>query len=384
MGASFLRAAWLIPNKMARWQRIAASHIKRQVPQFKDVVWIFSSGTQSVNRVKCIGLSHEAIFESAKAVNAHLQSTTKDIWSVEIPTYHVGGFSIFARAHLSGAKVVQGGKWDAVKFTKRVKDKKITLSSLVPTQVFDLVASQASAPKHLRAVVVGGGALDSHLYARARALGWPLLPSYGLTECGSQVATAPLESLIIKEFPGLTVLPHVRVDFRHQRIFLQCLSACRWIATAGEDGSFTLEDPLRDGWLATEDLGEWKGVVISGQPLQVRILGRQDDVVKIFGVLVAVPQVESDLREFCRKRNLDIEDDLVLVAAGAQREGSRIYAVTTNKEGLGPLEAVIKSYNVSVNGPYRIHQARWLSEIPRTALGKVKKSELRSTLTSPG
>ncbi len=381
MGASFLRAAWLIPNKMARWQRIAAAHIKRQVPRVKDVVWIFSSGTQSVNRVKCIGLSHEAIFESAKAVNAHLQSTAKDIWSVEIPTYHVGGFSIFARAHLSGAKVVQGGKWDAVKFGKRVKDKKITLTSLVPTQVFDLVAAKVLAPKNLRAVVVGGGALDSHLYAQARALGWPLLPSYGLTECGSQVATAPLESLIIKEFPGLTVLPHVRVDFRHQRIFLQCLSACRWIATAGEDGEFTLEDPLRDGWFATEDLGEWKGVPIAGQPLQVRILGRQDDVVKIFGVLVSVPQVESDLREFCRKRNLTMNAEFTLVAAGSEREGSRIIAVTTSKQALGSIEAIIKSYNASVNGPYRIHQTRWLSQIPRTALGKVKKAELWSSLS---
>ena len=35
----------------------------------------------------------------------------------------------------------------------------------------------------------------TELYREARALGWPCLPSYGLTETASQVATAPLESL---------------------------------------------------------------------------------------------------------------------------------------------------------------------------------------------
>ena len=42
--------------------------------------------------------------------------------------------------------------------------------------------------------MTGGGALDPSLYKQARDLGWPLLPSYGLTECGSQVATASLSS----------------------------------------------------------------------------------------------------------------------------------------------------------------------------------------------
>lgn len=380
MGASFLKQSWLIPPKMQGWQRAALRVLRAKVPNVADVIWVFSSGTQSVDSVKCIALPVEAVWESARAVNRHLDATRKDVWSVEIPPYHVGGYSIFARARLSGSKVVRAGSWDPARFAARIKDKKITLTSLVPTQVFDLVSERLKAPRPLRAAVVGGGALDSHLYDRARELGWPLLPSYGLTECASQVATASLDSLYATGFPGLTVLPHVRVDFRQQRVFLQCLSICRWVATSCADGRFTLEDPLRDGWFATEDLGEWKGVPISGRPQQIRILGRQDDVVKVFGVLVSLPQVESDLRRFLESRGAP-SADFTLMGAPGGREGASIVAVAKGSSA-DVLLSHLPRYNASVTGPFRIASVKRVASIPRTALGKVKKAELREALAT--
>lgn len=375
MGASFLKAGWLIPNQLQRWQRAAVAQLKRQAPRAKDVIWVLSSGTQSVGRVKAIGLSFEAVLESAKAVNVHLQPSPKDIWSVEIPAYHVGGFSILARAKLSKSKVVRGGEWNAARSVKKWKERKVTLTSLVPTQVFDLVSEGLAAPKNMRAIVVGGGALDSAVYLKARALGWPLLPSYGLTECASQVATASLESLDKNEFPGLTVLTHTRVDFRQQRVLVQSLAACRWVATATEDGQFTLEDPLREGWFQTEDLGEWKGVPIAGRPQQIRILGRLDEVVKVYGVLVPLPQVESDLRRFCS----GVEVDWTVVALAGGREGARIVVVVEDLSDRQALDLAVRKYNASVTGPFRIHEIKTAS-IPRTSLGKVKRAELVGVL----
>jgi O-succinylbenzoic acid--CoA ligase len=303
---------------MQRWQRTAAAALKRAAPKASDVVWIFSSGTQSVGRVKAIGLSFEAIWESARAVNAHLQATSKDIWSIDIPAYHVGGFSILARARLCNAKVVRGGIWEPERSVRKLKSRKVTLTSFVPTQVFDLVEKKLAAPKYLRAVVVGGGALDSSLYSRARELGWPLLPSYGLTECASHV---------------------------------------------------------RDGWFITEDLGEWKGIPIAGRPPQIRILGRQDEVVKVYGVLVSLPQVESDLRRFCG----GVGGSWTVVALGGGREGARVIVVSEDLRDTSALELAVRKYNASVTGPHRIHEVKAAS-IPRTSLGKVKRAELIGAL----
>lgn len=354
--------------------------LRRQVPKEKDVLWIFSSGTQSVNQVKCIGLTFEALFESARVVNSFLEVTRKDRWSIEIPTYHIGGFAILARAHLSGSKVYRSTKWEPAGFLKRLKDNKISLTSLVPTQVYDLVALGRPAPAGLRAVVVGGGGLDPNVYKKARALKWPLLPSYGLTECASQVATAALNTLEKTEFPALTVLPHAQVSFEQQRILIRCQSLCQWVTTTRTDGVFTLEDPLRRGWFQTEDVGEWAGPQVPGRPATLRVLGRRDDVVKIYGVLVSVPQVESDLRRLAEQKGFPWSEAVTVIARTEGREGTRLHLVSEKKDWLSRLEELRRIYNGSVNGPFRVHNIFSVPEIPRTALGKIKRAELLARL----
>lgn len=368
-------ATILAPPQLADWQLKALKKLRAYLPEDPDTVWLFSSGTQSVDRVKCVGLSWSAVLASAAAVNKHLEATKKDVWSVEIPTYHIGGFAILERASMLGCRVVRAMVWDAREFAARAAREKITLTSLVPTQIFDIISEQVRAPGCLRAVVVGGGALPEHLYGQARALGWPILPSYGLTECASQVATASLDSLKKKEFPGLTLLPHVNVDIRDGRVWIRSPALCKWVATCGVDGSATLEDPLRGGWLPTEDLAEWAG---GEGRAELRILGRRDEIVKVLGVLVSLPQVSNDLNQICREMGVDAS--FVLISVDRGREGSHVLAVTDSNASMGDLQKAVDRYNSGVSGPFRIQQICWTERIPRSALGKVKKAELRASL----
>jgi O-succinylbenzoic acid--CoA ligase len=82
----------------------------------------------------------------------------------------------------------------------------VTLASLVPAQVSDIVRDHIRRRCHY-APLWSAGAVRGALQW-ARALGWPLLPSYGMTECCSQVATAKLESR------DLVLLDHIeaRID----------------------------------------------------------------------------------------------------------------------------------------------------------------------------
>ena len=75
----------------------------------------------------------------------------------------------------------------------RLADRGVTHTSLVPTQVHDLVKADLRAPETLKAIVVGGGHLDAATGRLARTLGWPVLASYGMTEAASQIATQTLE-----------------------------------------------------------------------------------------------------------------------------------------------------------------------------------------------
>jgi O-succinylbenzoic acid--CoA ligase len=211
-------------------------------------------------------------------VNRFLHVTAEDIWVCALPTFHVGGMGIFARAYLSHSAVIPfEAKWSPTKFTELLAGNEATLTSLVPTQVHDLVMAQLAAPQSLRAVVVGGGALDSSLKNQARNLGWPVLASYGLTEAGSQVATEDRDG-------NLSLL-----DI--------------WNARTEENGLLSLQGPALakgmyqngsllplalNGWFTTTDR-----VVVTNRHLHWQ--GRIDRTLKVIGELVDLTAIETHL-----------------------------------------------------------------------------------------
>ena len=183
----------------------------------KNHFWVASSGSsaEKMSSVKLVALSHAAILASAEAVNKHLQATAQDRWAQCLPEFHVGGIGVEARASLTGAKVYSGlrpgdqGKWDPRYCHQILSENKITLTAMVPAQIFDLVQLNLEAPPSLRAVVIGGASLAQDLYKKAISLGWVLLPSFGMTECCSQIATAELESWKKKK-RDMKILGHVK------------------------------------------------------------------------------------------------------------------------------------------------------------------------------
>lgn len=273
---------WLNPRLSSSWyERILAA----EFPELPNHVWLTTSGTGG--GFKIIALSRGALEASAAAVNAHLAATADDRWINPLPIFHVGGLGIVIRAMLAGASWERFDSWDAGTFVQRVAEGKATLASLVPTQVHDIVRAALLAPPSLRAVIVGGGALEETLHGRATQLGWPLLPSYGLTEAASQVATAPRD---VAGSSWLTLLAHIeaRVDAENVLSLRGASLLSGWMLF-DEIGSAHWEDPKVAGWLRTKDRCELHGGML-------RMLGRADDLIKIRGELVDVGALERALQ----------------------------------------------------------------------------------------
>jgi len=300
-------------------------------------VWLATSGT--TGSLKLTALSKRAMLASAAAVNRHLQSTASDVWLCVLPTFHVGGLGIYARAFLSGARVVTEG-WDGV-----------TLASLVPAQVSDLVRARTPAPPSLRAVVIGGGALSSSLYEEARALGWPLLPSYGMTECCSQVATATLPPLALRPSP-LVLLDHLEARIEEDgRLALRGEALFTGYAT-GEG----FVDPKIDGWFVTEDLASLDGRVL-------RVEGRRGDFVKIGGESVDLSRLDRILSE--------LGADAAVVAIPDERLGHVIALAMASGD-----ESLVEAFNARVFPFERARRVIRVPEIPRTPLGKIMRNRI--------
>lgn len=333
---------------------VATAFTAAGVPPLRSHIWLASSGTSG--STKLVALSRAALEASAARVNACLGAGPSDVWINPLPCHHVGGLAIHLRAALSASKVVSLPVWSPADFLRQAETDTPTLSALVPTQLHDMVGTGVRCPASLRAVVVGGGALDDLLHLRALELGWPVLRSYGMTEASSQVATEAGPGC--SDSGWLPLLDHweAQID-THGVLELRGPSLLSGWMIFERDGSARWEDPKRDGWFRTSDRVELRG-------RELRVLGRVDDLVKIRGELVDVAALENALQARVASGKIAVR------CHPDERNGANLTVVAGNAAAGREASAVIDE----VFPPYARPSQVVCGTIETTALGKTVRS----------
>ena len=291
----------------------------------------------SSGALKLVALSKEAILASAAAVNERLEVTSADIWCRVLPIFHVGGLGIHARAHLAGARVISMS-WDPRAFA--LTD--ATLLSLVPTQIHDILGASVKPPARLRAVLIGGGALDAELQTRALAAGWPVLASYGMSECAS---TVTVEDVLLSHL-------NARVEGDGRLAFRGLSLLTGYIDESG------LVDPKVDGWFVSEDVGEV-------DERRVRVRGRRGEFIKIGGESVDLARLDRILD------GVRGGVDAALLPVADDRLGNVIHLAVA-----GSADDIVEKFNARVLPFERIREIHHVNSIPRSSLGKLLRSQL--------
>jgi len=70
----------------------------------KTALMLFTSGSSGTP--KCVPISFNNLFSSAKSADEFINHNTNDVWLASLPFYHIGGFSIITRTVLSGCCMV--------------------------------------------------------------------------------------------------------------------------------------------------------------------------------------------------------------------------------------------------------------------------------------
>jgi O-succinylbenzoic acid--CoA ligase len=351
----------LLNPRLPAADRAALEMLHAAMPAFPAHVWIATSG--STGGWKLVALSKAALLVSAAAVNRHLRVAGGEAWCCVLPTFHVGGLGIYARASISGGRVV-GAEWEARGFAELCEREEVAFSSLVPAQVVDLVCAGLRAPESLRAIVVGGGVMPDELYRDARRLGWPVLPSYGMTECCSQIATADHSG------PELLLLDHVEAR-REDDGRLTFASPALLTGYGLLESKPRFEDPKTNGWFLSDDRGLLEGRVL-------RVEGRASEVIKVGGELVDLRRLDALLGEVL---TAFAGVDGAIVAGPDPRLGNIIYVALT--EGR-VAEAVGTAFAERVLPFERARKVFVVKEIPRSALGKLLRRKLAEQLSENG
>ncbi|MGH8874448.1 MAG: class I adenylate-forming enzyme family protein [Acidimicrobiia bacterium] len=313
----------------------------------------FTSGSSGAP--KGVRLTWTNLEASAAASAAHLGHAPGDVWLAVLPLHHLGGFSILVRSARQATTVLLEPSFDPDRVGALLEQGGATLASLVATMLGRMLDARPGPYRGVRAVLVGGGPVSPVLLHRAVLAGLPALPTYGLTETASQVATARLES---GPASSRRVLPLPGVELRIDRLGMILVRGP--MVSPGY-----LDEPDRPpgAWLETGDLGELDG---EGG---LRVLGRADQVVITGGENVHLAEVEQALAA-CRGVRA-----VTVVGVPDARWGEILAAVYVGEVTPAELERHARDRLAGYKVPKRWAQVETL---PGSALGKVDRLRVKA------
>lgn len=344
---------------------------------------LYTSGT--TDRPKGVVSTHGAIRAQVDALIDAWGWTPDDRILHVLPLHHVHGIiNALSCALGAGASCAFAHPFDADGVWDRLAEGDITLFMAVPTiyrrliQAWEAASSDrrrrwSGGAASLRLMVSGSAALPVPVLERWQEMtGQVLLERYGMTEIGMGLSN-PLHG---ERRPGTVGVPLPGVAAR-------LVDEQGTPLDEGKPGQIEIRGPqlfreywqrpdatraaFHDGWFRTGD----EAVVEDGY---FRILGRQSvDIIKSGGYKISALEIEAVLREHERIA------ECAVVGLPDPEWGERVAAavVTAGDEAL-ELET-LRAWAKERLAPYKIPRALIVTaDLPRNAMGKVVKPEIRT------
>ena len=334
---------------------------------------LYTSGT--TGRSKGAMLSHSNLASNALTLHTFWRWRQDDVLLHALPIFHVHGlFVAIHGALLSGSKMIWLPRFDPKEVVRHLPASTVFMG--VPTmyvRLLDEPAFDNTAAAGMRLFISGSAPLLAETFRQFESrTGQRILERYGMSET-VMLTSNPYEGHRAAGTVGLP-LPDVAV-----RVVDDAGKPCACDEVGGVEvrgpnvfgGYWRMPDKTReeftaDGWFKTGDVGRFDA---QGY---LTIVGRSKDLIISGGYNVYPKEVESYLDDMpgvaesavigAPDRDFGEAVTAVVVAqAGAQLDGASMIAT---------LKSLIASYKV----PKRIHI---VNELPRNAMGKVQKNELR-------
>ncbi|QDV70027.1 Long-chain-fatty-acid--CoA ligase [Rosistilla carotiformis] len=312
-----------------------------------------------------------AVAEARNYIDA-MQIGANEQFFCTVPMSHGYGFgTCLAVPLLSGASVVSTRVFNPRLALRALSDHAITTFSAVPAMLDLLLAAAPAGYSHLPKRVFSAGAplserTSSHFMKRTGKVARPL---YGTTETGGISLVGELDSPCLESCVGLPMRgmrAEIRrdpeapeIDERFGRVYIHSDAAMvGYLTKTGVDTS-----ALDDGWFNTGDIG------YLDEQGSIHLVGRESDVINVFGMKVIPSEVEKVISEFP-----GISD--VKVYAGKHRSGSEIVKAAVAGVDAEDVESLKKHCETQL-APYKVPgRIICLESLPRTGLGKIIKAEL--------
>jgi malonyl-CoA/methylmalonyl-CoA synthetase len=342
---------------------------------------VYTSGT--TGRPKGAEITHGNLQSNLDALQTAWGWQADDILLHVLPIFHVHGLFVALHGALhAGATTLLMREFDAHRTLQTLVERRCTVFMAVPTihnRLLDVPDAKSFDLSHVRLITSGSDRLPDEVFTGfQQTFGHTLLERYGMTETGMNCSNPlhgerrigsvgmPLPGVEVRIVNSETgeILPNGEigdVQLRGPNIFKGY-----WRQPEKTSASFSA-----DGWFKTGDLG------LREKDGYITLCGRSKDLIISGGLNIYPPEVERVLAEH------PAVNACAVIGCLDKEWGEKVTAVVVlNKDESVSGEELIRFCRERL-APYKSPKAIVFRDgLPRNAMGKVQKADLRKEVCS--
>ncbi|HSG44773.1 MAG TPA: AMP-binding protein [Anaerolineales bacterium] len=378
---------YLDPSKPEGFQNLLTSEHVVSIPSFSTTddddtaVIIYTSGT--TGRPKGAEITHGNLTSNMEALHKTWGWQTDDVLLHVLPIFHVHGlFVAMHGAFYAGAVTKMMRAFDPQRTLELLSSGECSVFMAVPTihkRLLDVPNANQFDLSKVRLITSGSDRLPDEVFSGyQKTFGYTLLERYGMTETGMNCSN-PLNGERRIGSVGHP-LPGVELRIVH--------SETGEILPDGEIGDVQLRGPnvfkrywkqpdktaesfSADGWFKTGDLG------FRENDGYITLCGRSKDLIISGGLNIYPPEVERVLVDH------PAVDVCAVIGCPDAEWGEVVTAVVVLEEGESVSESELIEFCREKLAPYKSPKAiAFADSLPRNAMGKVQKAQLRKEVCS--
>ncbi|MFQ5810382.1 MAG: long-chain fatty acid--CoA ligase [Armatimonadota bacterium] len=343
---------------------------------------VYTSGTTGVP--KGAMLSHHNLISNADACAEMIQVSDQDHFLCVLPLFHSFGATVcMILPLLIGATTTLMPRFAAMEVLRTIASEGITVFAGVPSMYAVLLGVRSKEQcdlSHMRMCVSGGAPMPVEvLEGFTKRYEVTMLEGYGPTEASPVVSVNPYDGVrkvgsVGLPLPGVSLkivdddggaLPTGEVG----EILVHGDNVMQGYYQRPEDTAET----VRDGWLHTGDMGRLD------EDGYLYIMGRKKDLIIVGGMNVYPREVEAVLHG-----HPAVAEAAVVGASGSLR-GEEVVAFVVLREGCTASAEELIELCGGALAKYKVpKRVVMVDELPRSGMGKVLKSQLRTMATADG
>lgn len=359
-------------------------------------ILMYTAGT--TGRPKGVALKHSGfvtyVLNNVEPANPEIAERNL----LTVPLYHVAGMQAMLAGIYGGRTLVMMRQFDVKEWMTAVQEQKATRAMLVPTMLKRIVDDSEFDDYDLSSLqIITYGAAPMPLPVIKKAIerlpGARFINAFGQTETASTITILGPEDHVLtgseeeieKKLKRLTASIGKPLDDVEVKIVDEdeqplgpnqvgeiLVKGPRVMSGYWKDEQKTAQVITGDGWLRTSDRG------YQDEEGYIFLAGRSDDIIIRGGENIAPAEVESVLQS-----HPDI-DEAVIIGVPDPEWGQEPRAIVVQKPGARmTAEAVIAYCKPHLAGYKRPRSVQFVDALPRNAMGKVLRKELRDKFGQP-